>query len=296
MGIQEYLNDLVNNQLKEMKYRFRIKISEDIKNRMCSLMVRWDDESYRKTILFTTKEEALFYEPFAENEVRKFVVATIRNSMLEIAASDNCSLLKMAEPLKNERIRTITSNAINYFKKCNIENLRIEAEQMEYEDVYENSKNKYPLAWEVLKRTAVMKKEECEYEKIEIQERDKEDLNSELKSEIKITICDGYTLEFDDNLKKILGYVISGELDVFFVDSFKMLTRNFEKVLHVLQVVLENKKTFVTCNYYISNEYIEKRGKIVRAAHNENDMIKNVEEWKNAPPRLSKILRDLIYS
>lgn len=291
MGIQEYLKDLVDNQLKEMRYRFRIKMSEDIKNRMCSLLIRWDNESFRRTILFPTKEEALFYEPFVENEIREFVVATIRNSMLEIAASDNSNLFKMLKPLTNDRIRAITSNAINYFEQCNMEVLREEVQQMEYEDVYVNAKNKYPLAWEVLERAAVLEKEEYEYEVVKIQGIGKEDFNYKYNNSFKVVVCDGYTLEFDDDLKQILGSVISGDLDVFFVDSFKTLARNFEKVLHVLQIVLENNKIFVTSNYYISDGYIEKRRKIRRAAHNEQDMILNIQQWKSAPPRLKEILR-----
>ena len=48
MGIQEYLYDLSNNQLREIKYRYREKIIEDIKNRMCSLLSGWEQEDFRK--------------------------------------------------------------------------------------------------------------------------------------------------------------------------------------------------------------------------------------------------------
>lgn len=118
MGIQEYLSDLLNNQLGEIKYRYRVKIVEDIKNRMCSLLSRWEEEDFRRTVLFVTDEEALFYEPPAPDDVRRFVVATIRNSMLEVAASVNCSQFKMPESLSNEKVKSITSNAICYFRQC----------------------------------------------------------------------------------------------------------------------------------------------------------------------------------
>lgn len=65
MGIQEYLDDLLDNQLQEIKYRFREKIVKDIKDRMCSLLSRWEEEDFRRTVLFVTDEEALFYEPAA---------------------------------------------------------------------------------------------------------------------------------------------------------------------------------------------------------------------------------------
>lgn len=48
MKIKEYLEDLLNNQLKEIKYRYRVQIVDDIKNRMCSLLSKWDDVEYRK--------------------------------------------------------------------------------------------------------------------------------------------------------------------------------------------------------------------------------------------------------
>lgn len=66
MMIQKYLDSLLNEGLEEVRFRFRQRIAEDIKNRLCSLLARWEEEEYRETILFTTKEEALFYEPYAE--------------------------------------------------------------------------------------------------------------------------------------------------------------------------------------------------------------------------------------
>ena len=92
MGIQEYLDDLLDNQLQEIKYRFREKIVKDIKDRMCSLLTRWEEEDFRRTVLFVTDEEALFYEPAAPDDVKRFVIATIRNSMLE-AIGLKCQLL-----------------------------------------------------------------------------------------------------------------------------------------------------------------------------------------------------------
>lgn len=155
MGIQEYLYDLLNNQLGDIKYRYREQIVNDIKNRMCSLLARWEQEGFRRTVLFVTDEEALFYEPVATDDVRRFVVATIRNSMLEVAASINCNQFKMHEPLSDEKIKNITSNAIYYFKQCKFETLQNEAKDLEYVDVYGEAIQKYPLAWAVLERAAL---------------------------------------------------------------------------------------------------------------------------------------------
>ena len=293
MGIQEYLYDLSNNQLREIKYRYREKIIEDIKNRMCSLLSGWEQEDFRKTVLFVTDEEALFYEPEAPDDVRRFVVATIRNSMLEVAASVNCNQFRMQEPLSDEKIKSITSGAISYFTQCKFETLQKEAENLKYVDVYGEAIQKYPLAWTVLKRAATTNGEEDVFEKVP--ETAPEDVRRILFAEeaFKKVIFDGYSLEFDDYLKEELGKLISGKVDLFYVDCFKGLTRNFEKILHVLQIILQSGKAFVTCNYYISNGRIEKRRKILRAFHSEKGMLDNMRNLKGLPIFFKHVLREL---
>ena len=292
MGIQEYLDDLLGNQLREMKYRYRQQIAADIKNRMCSLLSKWDDEEYRRTILFVTDEEALFYEPYAAAEVKEFVVATLRDSMLEVAASVNCTQFKMQDPLSNEKIRQLTSDAIVYFRQCSFASLQEEAQRMEFKDVYGQAIKKYPLAWEILKKTALMTEEILEFAGTDQTVSEYEDQKLECRKYDKV-ICDGYSLEFDEYLEESLVNLISGYTEVFFVDSFKILSRNFEKVLHVLQIIFENGRTFVTCNYYISNGYIEKRKEILRAAHSEKDVLKNLRNMRGTPAELRTILKGL---
>lgn len=292
MGIQEYLEDLLNNQLSEIKYRFREKIAKDIQNRMCSLLCRWNQEDFRKTILFVTDEEALFYEPEAEDDVRRFVVATIRNGMLEVAASVNCSQFKMQKPLSDEHIKSITANAIRYFKRCNFEALQSEAKTLVYTDIYEEAIQKYSLAWAVLKKIATAGERENIFEKV--CDDFKEDVEKIfMENKYKKVVCDGYTLEFDDYLKEELGKITSGKIDIFYVDCFKGLTRNFEKLLHVLQIVLQSGKAFVTCNYYISNGHIEKRRKILRAFHCEKDMFDNMRNVKGVSEFFKNVLQGM---
>lgn len=293
MGVQEYLCDLLNNQLRDIKYKYREQVVNDIKNRMCSLLSRWEQEDFRRTVLFVTDEEALFYEPVVADDVRRFVVATIRNSMLEVAASVNCNQFKMLEPLSNEKIKSITSNAIRYFKQCKFETLQNEARNLEYVDVYGEAIQKYSLAWAVLKRAALSSGTVDVFKKLH-------EVNSENVGEVtfenkyKKVVCDGYSLEFDDYLKEELGNVISGRVDIFYVDCFKGLSRNFEKVLHVLQIILQSEKAFVTCNYYISDGRIEKRRRILRAFHCQKDMFDNVRNLNGLPAFFKSVLREMV--
>lgn len=273
---------MLNSGLREIKYRYRELIVADIKDRMCALLTRWDEEDFRKTVLFVTDEEASFYEPDADNDVRRFVVATIRNSMLEIAASVNCNQFKMQEPLSNETIKSITTNAILYFKQCEFDTLKREVRNIKYTDVYEAAIRKYPLAWKMLKEAALLKNEEMTFE--EVSKTSFSNIENEfINDQNRVAVCDGYSLEFDDYLKEEINRVLTETSDVFYVDCFKMLSRNFEKILHVLQILFEHDKAFVTCNYYIRNGLIEKRKKILRAAHNREDMLRNIRNRKGTP-------------
>lgn len=294
MGIQKYLCDLLNNQLRDIKYRYREQIVDDIKNRMCSLLSKWQQEEFRRTVLFVTDEEALFYEPAAPDDVRRFVVATIRNSMLEVAASVNCGQFKMQEPLSDERIKSITSNAICYFEKCEFEALEIEAKNMDYVDVYGEAARKYPLAWVVLQKAVLESGMESVNEKIHEVDLYLDDTEELFKiDKYKKVISDGYSLEFDDYLKEELGNVIADRIEIFYVDCFKGLSRNFEKILHVLQIILQSGKAFVTCNYYISVERIEKRKRILRASHFEKDIFDNMRNLNGLPVFFKNVLKEL---
>lgn len=56
-----------------------------------------------------------------------------------------------------------------------------------------------------------------------------------------------------------------------FEDSFKMLTRNAEKLLYILNFVLANDGIFFTSNYYITNGYIEQRPVCLPPTHSSDD-------------------------
>lgn len=109
----------------------------------------------------------------------------------------------------NETIIDITSNAILYFKQCDFETLKNEASGIKYTDIYGEAISKYPLAWEILKKAALMKNEELIFEKT--QKNDSLMIDDEFdKSGCRIVVCDGYSLEFDDYLKEELGKVVTG--------------------------------------------------------------------------------------
>ena len=119
MVIDNYLNEVLFSQLKNagIQYRYIVQIQNDIRDRMLSLISYWNIEEVRNGILLFSQEEAKFYSPGGREYTREFVVTTIRNSMLEIAASDNCSQIKMNRALSDAQIKDITESAIIYFDR-----------------------------------------------------------------------------------------------------------------------------------------------------------------------------------
>lgn len=291
MIIENYLNNILSPLLVEykVKYRYVLKICEDIRNRMFSILHLWNDEKKRNAILFLSKEEAPYYLPKSKPFIAEFVVTTIRNSMLEVAASDNCHSIKMIQALSNEEIKKITSSAIIYFGEYGFEEMMHEL-PLEFVNVYENAINKYPIAWNALLNISNMDQQIFELSNSEANEPRALSNESVATSKIEVAVCDGYSVSFDTQLCSMLNKIISGENSVFFVDCSKMLTRNFEKYLHVLEIILKSNGVFCTCNYFISNHCLEKRKRFIRAAHTSQDFTDNMGKTVNATPNIRRIM------
>lgn len=290
MIVEKYLDEILETQLKQygLRYRFIKQIKEDIWNRICSLAIRYKSDDLYEILRFTVMEEAQFYRPKADLEIRVLTVAAIRNSKLEIAASVSCGAFKMPEPLSDEAIKSITQEAIGYFGQFTMEEIREECKNKNFTDVFGQGAEKYPLAAGILKRAALMPGTVAVMPENETEAKTSDFEHFNIQD--KVAICDGYTLSFDTQLTETLGMVLSGKVDYFYVDSFKMLSRNFEKILHILEILLEHDKVFLTPNYYISKVYLEKREKIIRAAHNRRDVFENSMYVNGAPPKIRELL------
>ncbi len=309
MILRNYVDEILEKQLLEygLRYRFTQKIKEDVYQRMCSVAYQYAKGEYYPVIAAFTMEEAKFYRPKVDRDLRVLVVAGVRDSMLEIACSVSCGSFKMPEPLSDEQIREITRSALEYLGAYTMEQIAGECFELfgegicgsvdrffpGGEDIYGAATARYPLAAEYMSKLAIMEgttETLAGCDTLEIFE----DSDSEAgKRTAKEVICDGYSLEFDDDLKALIERVLADELEFFYVDSFKGLSRNLEKVLHVLQIILEHDKVFVTINCYISLKYLEKRKNTLRAGHGSKGMHENLKNTDGAPPKLSKAIRML---
>ena len=186
-------------------------------------------------------------------------------------------------------MKNITYQAIQYFNQFDFKELSKQIDYNEIEsNIYDKARKKYPLAWEVLYELANMQGKSIQIEK-ETLGSVKEDIKISDEKKMQTVVCNGFTLEFDETLKEIIGEVIADKAYCFYSDSFKMVSRNFEKILHVLQLLLEKDKIFCTCNYYISREYIERREHILKAAHDSKEVIKKLQ-YEGAPDKIKECI------
>lgn len=70
-------------------------VNKDIETRIYSLLSRWTDIVFRRVLLTTGLEEATFYEPNEDLELKCFVVVVIRNSLFENLVSNRKAALEL---------------------------------------------------------------------------------------------------------------------------------------------------------------------------------------------------------
>ena len=298
--IENYIERVLNNRLKSfnLEEKYIKIIKENIKKQMYSLIFHWRNEEFRKGILLIGEEEGKFYEPETSLEVKEFIVVTLRNSYLECIFSVDYRSMGLKKKLDESLVKVVTSEAIEYFKNVNFLNISEEINGLEIDDVYGNIIKEYPLAWNALINLGkcisnrIVFKEKVKERKIKTEE-----LNKLYKEEKSLGFFkdeqSGISEEFSQNLIKIINGVIEKENRVLYVDCFKMLTRNFDKLLNIIEILLENKDYLLTSNYLITNTYIGKRKNILRAAHTQKEVeekIKNDEFYLG----LSKTHRDIL--
>lgn len=286
--IEKYVEEILYNRLKEfeIKENFILEIKENIKEQIYSLIFHWNDIEFRKAVLITGMDEGKFYEPEAEIDIKCFVVVAIRNSYIEQIFSDECQLMGLDEPIDEMLVKTVTQEAIEYFRNIDFNELAKNIKSSEIKDKYGNIVKKYPMAWNALKQLGKCTEKKIIYEnKIPKEKLVLEELNNmsgnvtEMEKKNQFSeVQSGINEKFSKEMLEILKYLTQEKGSIFYADCFKMVTRNFEKLLKVIEIILENENYFLTSNYLITNSYIGKRTEIYKAAHYEKEMY---EKMKN---------------
>lgn len=249
--IEFYTWNILKKQLQQNKIPSHIlyKIIDDIKIHLYSIIANWCNIEFRNAILIIGSEEGNFYEP--QNElIASMVVVTIRNSLLEGICSNNYKSYGCNTYLKDNTIKEITKTAIEYFSKINLSEI---SQTLDIEnDFYKEIINKYPNAIKSLIELAKCTKENKEHtyknniKEIYVPEELKNNINNtnNLKQYV---VEDGISPEFNTAICSYLNDIKDNKSKFFVTDSFKMITRNFEKLLKILEFIL-TKKSNITNN------------------------------------------------
>lgn len=267
--IESYTWNILKKQLQKAKISNTAlyNIIDNVKEQLYSILYNFKDEEFRNAILIVGSEEGTFYEP-KNILVANMVVVAIRNSLLEGVSSKSYKQYGSNTYLSDFSIKEITKSAIEYFSKIDLFELSNLLILDESKDVYRNISNKYPTAMKALIELSKCSESNLEhdYKKLKTKPFELEELNNVLTDEIKKTVYEsGIDSTFNDTLCNLLLEIKNNDSQLFFIDSFKMCTRNYEKLLKILEFVLTHDAYFLTNNYFISNTYVSRRKKAIKS-------------------------------
>ena len=99
---------------------------------------------------------------------------------------------------------------------------------------------------------------------------------------------------FNELLYNMLETTANSEYKAFFTDSFKVLTRNFDKTLKIIQYLLERNSIFGTFNYYLSNGYISVRKDLLKPYHKRSELLYKFKKMNGISKRHKNFLKQKI--
>lgn len=273
--ISDYFESVLTPQLRKLQVseEFQSNIRSVVEKQMTSAIYNWQYDDVRRIFMLLTAEEAHFYYPAAPEEVKAFVVLTIRNSPIESLQSDVYSITGLSQKISERQLKEITSEAIQFFKNYQIEELYGDGELPARDDYYGQLLDKYIIATRALDQLASSDEQECSFSSYSRADAD-DILHPFLLQEESIyhdghAVVDGYDQTVDQTLFKQLDG-IARDKAVFFADCFKMISRNAEKLFAILEYLLAHDATLLTSNYLLMHTYVEKRVPILKAASSRN--------------------------
>jgi hypothetical protein len=251
---------------------------EDVRDRLTSVLSRWNDEAFRRPVLQTGIEEAWFYEPASvELEARALVVVAVRNSLVGDLNADTPATPGLRHSLPDAEMPAITGGAIRYFSEIDLVALA-ECLSPPQNDVFGPLPAQYPTAWNAISHLARLTGLEASFDPVSAPPPELAlPSESDLPPRVTEVVMSGMHPDIDYPLGRILGAIRDGLTDLFFVDSFKYLTRHPRKLYQVLEFILCWEGTFVTHNYCLKNGYVARRRQLLRPAHTTGEVFEKLK-------------------
>ena len=288
--VTQYLQDVLVPTLDHFRVpaAYTRQIIDTVELQMISFLRHWDDLAFRRTLLLLGSEEGPFYEPAGKVDVKCFVVVTLRNSPIETIQSDNYASAGMQSSLSSQNVKTITSGAIRFFNPLDFSSMCLQAKKCSGCDYYQEIVERHPVAWAALRTLGTTSAKIIDYPKVQynnpfsIEACNEIQINGEDESQkerlTKKVIFDGYSAMWDPQLLELLQKLSSSSGNIFVVESLKSATRNFEKLMDILEFLLTHDLKFVSTNFYMENGHVERRVKPLRAGHTSKETEKNLSQ------------------
>ena len=292
--VDNYLNSVLKKQLE----RFHISrgaitpILDNIKVQLNSFLFHYHDIEFRNGLLILGSEEGNFYVP-KNSMIANMVVLTIRNSLLEGISSKYYKEYGSSVDLKDNAIKVITSSAITYFASKNLDEYskHIVIEN----DYYKEVASHYPVAMNALIELAKCSDLEVEHDYPSISYHQPYELvelsSPKNRSFIDDTVESGISPMFNQTLCHLLKGIKNKESQFFYTDCFKCVTRNFEKMLRILEFILTHDAFFITSNYFITKDYVSRRRMLVKASHSDSEMFEKLKDLTDVSNKYKDILQ-----
>ncbi|MCM3359222.1 hypothetical protein [Psychrobacillus sp. MER TA 171] len=277
------------------------KVSLDIKNQLYSILNIWEDIENRRAILTIGLEEATYFEPFdASVEIKAMVVVAIRNSEFENLVSTNEGAMIYGfkkSPLTDISVKELTIKSIHFFKNIDLNSLL--SDLSKENNFYMNLLNEYPRTATALRHIGTWTNKGISFPKVLLENEVKSNIIdfSNMKNNILINqrensdIQSGIDPSFSETLLNILKELSYQEFPIFHSDSFKLITRNIEKLFKIIEYILNIDGIIVTNNFFISNTYVSKRKELLKPAHNHSDHLKNLNNLEGLTKTHLKYLK-----
>jgi hypothetical protein len=259
------------------------KILANIHAQMLSYLSHWNDDVFRAGLTLIGTEEAAFYKP--QTPINPFVVVTVRNSMIENLHSLDYEKYGVKTRLFDESMPYITQIAIGAFRNADMSALSKEVGSPE-QDYYGDVAQQHPMAWKALCELGSTDDLTVNYEivtdpKLDIQYLSANtnvlEQDTPIDSQLKHSVVDGVSPVIEDEMLTRLLATAKSELHYMIFDCFKMVSRNFWKLLHVMEYLLSNDKAFITTNYYFENGFAQRRERLLRPAHGIKQAVENMK-------------------
>ncbi len=268
----------------------RALIAGDVRQRLLSLLGRWDDSVFRATALLLGTEDATFYQPAeVPLEIRALVAVGVRNSMLEdITASrpSEPALRGVRERLRDAQVPAFTGRAVMFFAQHARQHGDWGVPPVTGDgDLFGALAQTYPLAWERLRLLATSPAKEHDLAAPEEGLFSMPPPPRERRNAIAPIVLSGYDPAIDEPLRARLDAIQAGTLEMLFAPTFKGLTRNPAKLLYAIETIIAAGGTFCTLNYLIRRDYCARREMLVRPPHEEDEILPALRIYDGLVPR-----------